>query len=163
MSTDSSIVFAETQRLLPNWIRALVVVLSVMLVLLIGYSFYQQQVTGGTVLGILAGGAFLALLWSAKLVSEVREDDFYVRYSPFHWSYKRLPLKDVTEVESKTYSPVKNYGGWGIRCGRDGSRAYTVRGNQGVMLKFVDGKSLLVGSQQPDRLHEAIRSVWRAP
>ncbi len=159
MNATSSIVFSETQRLLRPWMKVLIVVLSLNLVLILGYDFWGGgPLTIGTVLGIVVPAGVLALLWSAKLDCQVREDDLYVRYSPFHWSHKRIQLKDVLNVESKTYSPIKDYGGWGIRCGRDGCKVYNVRGNRGVMLKFVDGKSLLIGSQQPVRLLDAIRS-----
>ncbi|NVL91956.1 MAG: hypothetical protein HWN71_02845 [Desulfobacterales bacterium] len=59
-----------------------------------------------------------------------------------------------------TYNPLKDYGGWGIRYGR-GGRAYNVSGNRGVYLELSNGKSLLIGSLQPEELARAIGMQMR--
>jgi len=136
----------------------------VVALMVVGYRLYHQAVSGlpvGDTLALLIPVGVLALLWSAKLEAQVRPDDLYVRYWPFHRSYQRIRLAHVIDVQSKTYSPLKEYGGWGIRFARGGRKAYNVRGNRGVLLKFANGKSLLVGSQEPDELERAIRSVWQ--
>lgn len=63
----------------------------------------------------------------------------------------------IRHSEVRTYSPLKEYGGWGIRYGSNG-KAYNVSGNQGVQLEFRDGKRLLVGSQLPLELLNALRA-----
>jgi hypothetical protein len=55
----------------------------------------------------------------------------------------------------RTYRPIRDYGGWGIRYGRNG-KAYNVSGNRGVMLEFSHGQKLLIGSQKPGDLANAI-------
>jgi hypothetical protein len=55
----------------------------------------------------------------------------------------------------QTYRPIRDYGGWGIRYGR-GGKAYNVSGNRGVMLELSDGQKLLIGSQRPEELANAI-------
>lgn len=164
MSTTSATVFTETQVFLRPWLRNLVGALAIASVALVGYSAYRQLESGLPVLGTLAlfiPVGLLALIWSAKLEAQVRPDDLYVRYTPFHRSFHPMGLEKVIEVETRTYSPIKDFGGWGIRCGRGGTKAYNVSGNRGVFLTFSDGRSLLIGSQVPDELEAAIRSVWR--
>ena len=39
------------------------------------------------------------------------------------------------------YRPIVDYGGWGIRSGRDGERVLNARGNRGVRLELADGSS----------------------
>jgi len=53
----------------------------------------------------------------------------------------------------------------GFRCGfRKGSgKAYNMKGNQGAQLVFKNGKRLLIGSQKPDELAEAINSIMKSP
>ena len=55
----------------------------------------------------------------------------------------------------RTYSPITEYGGWGIKWG-SGGKAYNVSGNRGVQQEFTDGKRLLIGSQKPEQLDSAI-------
>lgn len=154
-----NVLYKETQRFLKPWMNVLVAVVAVA-----GVAFLISQVTQGMwkdVIGSVVLLGVLALFRSLKLVSIVKPDGLFVRFFPFHWSRKRIPLEDVIEVVSKTYSPIREYGGWGIRCGKDGGRAYNVSGNQGVLLKYRDGKSLLIGTQKPQELEAAIRTIWR--
>ena len=103
----------------------------------------------------------MALFWALKLVTEVREDGVYVRFFPLHLSFKRIDPGDLVTCEAVTYSPLGEFGGWGIRWGRR-SRAYNVSGNRGVRLTFADGKSLVIGSQEAQELAGAIGSMLAA-
>ena len=93
-----------------------------------------------------------------KLETEVRSDGLYVRYFPFHLKYKKINPCDLNEYCARQYSPMWEYGGWGIKYGKSG-KAYNVSGNWGVQLVFTSGKRLLIGSQKADELEKAIRSI----
>jgi hypothetical protein len=67
--------------------------------------------------------------------------------------------EDLNECFARKYRPILEYGGWGIRCGWKGGRAYNVSGNEGVQLVFKNGKRLLIGSKEAYGLEAAIRSV----
>jgi hypothetical protein len=62
--------------------------------------------------------------------------------------------------EAITYSPLRDYGGWGIRRGAKG-KAYNVSGNHGVRLELSDGKRILIGSQRPEELSEAVAAALK--
>jgi len=94
----------------------------------------------------------------ARLVIEVRHDGLYVRFVPFHHRPKRIALNQVASVKAVIYRPILRYGGWGIRWTIRG-KAYNARGSRGVRLDHVNGRHLLLGSQQPDELAEAIRRL----
>ena len=59
------------------------------------------------------------------------------------------------------YSPIRDCGGWGVRHYKSG-KAYNVSGNRGVVLEFLDGRPILIGSQRPEELAKAIASLWRS-
>ena len=109
------------------------------------------------VLWIIIGIGLPALLLSGKLVTEVRNDGVYVRFSPFHRSFRRIPFRDLQRSEVRTYRPILEYGGWGIRYGRRG-KAYNVGGNRGVELELADGSRLMIGSQRSQELWIAIQA-----
>lgn len=92
----------------------------------------------------------------SRLITEVRDDGVYFRYVPFHFSFRQIPFSNVEKFEARTYRPLKEYGGWGIRFNFKGGRAYTVSGNQGVQFELTDGRQILIGSQQPQVLAQAI-------
>ncbi|KON26466.1 hypothetical protein AC481_07150 [miscellaneous Crenarchaeota group archaeon SMTZ-80] len=104
-------------------------------------------------------GIFFPLFfYSIKLVTEVRGDGLYIRFFPFHFSFRRILLKDIKRHEVRTYSPIREHGGWGIRYGLKG-KAYNVCGNRGVQLEFVNGKRLLIGSQRSEEFVNALDRV----
>jgi hypothetical protein len=114
-------------------------------------------VVAGIILPIVIAALFLVL----KLETEVRSDGLYVRYFPIHIHYKRFTAEDLSQYQARQYKPIREYGGWGIRYGR-GGKAYNVSGNKGVQLVLKNGKRLLIGSQRPDELVEAISSVMKS-
>jgi len=68
----------------------------------------------------------------------------------------RIPLKNVVRAYPRTYNALLEYGGWGIRVGRDG-RAFNMRGGLGVQLVLRSGQRVLIGSQRPEELADVIR------
>jgi len=92
----------------------------------------------------------------SRLITEVRGDGVYFRYVPFHFSFRQIPFADMIQFEARTYRPLREFGGWGIRLNFKGGRAYTVSGNQGVQFKLTGGRQILIGSQHPQVLAQAI-------
>jgi hypothetical protein len=109
---------------------------------------------------VLAGVAFPAFLLSVELVVEVRADGLFVRFRPFHFRFINIPLDEVIDVQTVTYSPLGDFGGWGIRYGKD-AKAYTINGNRGIRLFRMDGHDLVIGSQRPEEMEMAIRRIRR--
>lgn len=107
------------------------------------------------VIAVLFGLGLPLVFYLAKLTTEVRSDGLYIRYFPFHLSFHKTSLEDLAKYEVRTYSPLREYGGWGIRYGWKG-KAYNVRGNRGVQLELTKGGRILIGSQKPEELAEAI-------
>jgi hypothetical protein len=82
----------------------------------------------------------------------------------FGWvpTFRRsFDLSSVTRVEVIQYRPMRDYGGWGIRFGRDGERIFNARGNRGVRLYFADGQKMVIGSQNPESLARALEQAMR--
>jgi len=107
----------------------------------------------------LGAGVLLPVyLASMRLVTQVRHDGVYLRFVPFHWRWVRIEPEHIKEVRARTYNPLLEYGGWGIRYGAHG-KAYTISGNQGVELKFSNGRTLLIGSQRAEELASVIQGL----
>jgi len=95
------------------------------------------------------------LMHYAQLITEVREDGLYIRFQPFHLSFRRIPLENLRRFCVKSYSPLKDYGGYGIRYGIMG-KAYNISGNSGVNFTFRKGRDMLIGSQRPEELAASV-------
>lgn len=93
-----------------------------------------------------------------KLITEVRKDGLYIRFMPFHVHYRQFLYKDIKHYKPIIYSPLKRFGGWGIRANFDGNTAYSMNGNQGLELKL-SNQTVVIGTQQPNELKEAMDSL----
>ncbi|HMB49021.1 hypothetical protein [Natronoarchaeum rubrum] len=144
--------FRETQRFRQPWLWGLLIGVAV----LVGGSLYAEGASGpGTAIGLAVVVALLALFAVAKLTVEVRGDGVRIQFFPFHLSPRRIPLEAIERSEAVEYSPIRDYGGWGIRW-TGGGKAYNVSGSEGVRVDRRDAKQLLIGSQRADELEAAI-------
>lgn len=115
-----------------------------------------ERRVGLAVIAVLA----VAIQWLlAGLSVRLYRDDLVVGLGSSGWISKRIPYSRIRETESVTYHPLAEFGGWGVRWGKDGKKAWTARGNQAVVLHLDDGTRLYVGSDSPQRLEERIRAV----
>ena len=88
-----------------------------------------------------------------KLKTRVEYDGIYVRFIPFHLKDIFIAWDQLEECYIRTYSPLGEYGGWGIKYGLGGAgKVYNVSGNQGLQLVFKDGARLLIGTKKPQEL-----------
>jgi len=172
MAEENDLIFREEQRF-PLWLRLLLIVSMVFMVALGGFALRDAVSKQGTadvlplilliVTMIILPIAVAALFLIMKLETEVRSDGLHVRFFPIHIRYKKFTADDLGEYYARTYRPILEYGGWGIRysLGKSG-KAYNVSGNKGVQLILRNGKRLLIGSQKCDELAEALSSIMES-
>lgn len=98
------------------------------------------------------------LFLSANLSVEVQPRGLHYRFFPFHREWKVLPWSEVRAQRAVTYRPIREYGGWGLRYGKNG-RACNVSGNRGVLFTLASGRTLLIGSDRAERLSDAVREA----
>lgn len=92
----------------------------------------------------------------ARLTVEVAERELRFRYFPLHLSFRHFETRRIVRCTARTYHPLQEFGGWGLRVG-PGGWAYTVSGRHGVQIVLDSGKRILIGSRHPEDLIEAIR------
>lgn len=105
--------------------------------------------------GLVVVGTVAMLLYSLRLETEVRADGIYLKMWPLHRSVRRVPWSEIERYEPTQYSPLQEFGGWGIRW-TPGKLAYNVSGDRGVRIERTTGRVVLVGSQRPEELVRAI-------
>ena len=118
----------------------------------------DRALVAATALALAFDAAIALLYLFSRLITEVRPDGCYVRFVPFHFRFRRIPLEQVRRYRAQTYRPIAEYGGWGIRW-VPGGKAYNPRGNRGVRFDFTSGQHLLIGSERPEELAGAIAEV----
>jgi hypothetical protein len=97
--------------------------------------------------------AILAAVATMRQSTRVTNEAVTVRFGVFYRT--QVPVAEIRQAEAVEYRPIAEYGGWGIR-GFGKKRALNARGNRGVLLTKADGSTLMIGSQEPRRLLEAL-------
>jgi hypothetical protein len=159
MSIMSSPAFREIQ-----YFRHTLVIGVVGLIALLSWSALVLQVVLGVPFGenpapdlgiwaiwVVFGIGLPAWFFSLRLETVVEDGTLRYRFFPLHPGWKVIPLEHVAGAVAVTYRPFREYGGWGIRFGRQGI-AYTVSGDRGVLVRLRNGRSFLLGSKRPESL-----------
>lgn len=98
--------------------------------------------------------------WVFRLVTEVRDDEVYVRFAPIHRSFRCIPAPEIKAANATTYS-AGTYGGWhwGLRRSLGGNTVYRLRGNRGVEFRLTNDTRIFIGSQTPTELEAAVQRI----
>ena len=78
-----------------------------------------------------------------------------VRFFPIR---RRIELADITSFRAITYT-LFDFGGWGIKWGRDGSLVLNVSGNRAIRINRRSGKSIIIGTQRVDDFATALDAL----
>lgn len=156
-------IFREVQYFRATWVWPFVLVCLVVGVVSLVTAAISDSMSTGDVVGLVVGIGVMAasagLFWVARLETEVRGDAIHYRFIPFHLSTQRIPLNRLKSYRSTKYNPILEYGGWGIRYGFKGGKAYNVSGNRGVKLELDNGPGMMMGSRRPEEMAQAIREA----
>ncbi len=169
--TQREVLFREVQRFRQPWLWALLAIVVGLAWFAFIHELYSSlspreesgEVLVAALVWVLVGLGIPALFVLCKLVIEVRRDGLYYRYHPFHSREHVIGWEKIKEAEARTYRPIVEYGGWGIRSAWRGKwgKAYNVYGDRGLQLELVDGKRILFGSQRADELAAAVRMAMQ--
>ena len=97
-----------------------------------------------------------------KLETLIDTNGISVRFFPFHLKKKHFNWDQLESCSIRTYKPVIEYGGWGIRKTFSGKgTAYNVKGKVGLQLVFKSGDRLLIGTQKAEELNEVLKTLDR--
>ena len=155
--------FKETQRF---WDVLWIKLLFFGILAIASYSQYSEAGANGFLsvefLSVITAILFVvALFYVMKL--EVSFDAYGINYRffPFHIKTYRINWSEIDVMYIRPYSPIGEYGGWGIRFGMMGSgTAYNISGNIG--LQVMTGKRrILFGTKQPEAMEQALRGLFQ--
>lgn len=160
-SVKLGIVFHEEQKLsnrrMKIQLASLPVAFTVLLIwqVILKHTEAQKSLSNAEVIG------WTIVLWllylrlnTVKLVTDLKPPKLTVKLRGVFRSCK-IPLADIESVEVITFDPVKDFGGVGIRATKEG-RACLAIGTRGVRVILRNGNPVVIGSQRPEALAEAI-------
>ena len=95
-----------------------------------------------------------------KLETTIDSEGIAVRFFPFQLKKKHFNWDQLECCFIRTYKPVIEYGGWGIRKTFSGKgTAYNVKGKVGLQLVFQNGDRLLIVTQKAPELQAFLKNI----
>ena len=107
---------------------------------------------------VLIGFMLPLIFYLFELRIKVSNKGLHYQFFPFHFKSHTIDIEDIERIKAMEYSPLKEYGGWGIKYGFKG-KAYNVSGNKGVKIFLKNGLNIMFGSQKHNDLAKALKSV----
>ena len=136
------------------------------LIFVLGFTIYnfvdnnESFSTGEMIASFAVTAIIFILFFIIKLETKIDELGVRVRLFPFHLQFKYFPWKTIQKAYIREYSPIGEYGGWGLRLGLFGKgKAYNVSGNMGLQLIFNDNKKLLIGTQKSQEMRKFLVDI----
>jgi hypothetical protein len=122
-----------------------------------------QMPVWAAALSFLVGVGIPAGIYSlmGQLRTRITEEHIDIRWGYLEVIKKKIPHGDVEKAEPVTYSPLAEFGGWGIRVGGKKKKAWTMRGNRALLLHLKDGTRFYLGSDKPERMLQWLTSLGR--
>lgn len=107
----------------------------------------------------LTMGTIFLFLMSLKLETRIDPYTIKYRYFPFISKWRTITKDEVKSIEVISYSPITDYGGWGIKGNRS-TKAYSILGDQGLLIDVGQKKKIMIGTQKASELNSFL-DHWR--
>lgn len=154
--------FYEKQRFRQWWLWLIIIFVLGFSV----YNFIENRAyfsTGEIIASFAVLIIIFILFFIIKLETKIDELGIRLRLFPFHLQFKYFPWATIQKAYIREYSPIGEYGGWGLRMGLFGKgKAYNVSGNIGLQLVFNDNKKLLIGTQKSEEIKFFLEEIDKA-
>jgi len=136
------------------------------------YSLYQKTVIGIQVGDSPAPNAMLIVMFFAMIIANwvffslklevwIDQKGIHYRFYPLISKNKLISNGEIQRFEIRKYSPLLDYGGWGIKKRFKWGRAYNVSGNIGLQLYLKTGRKVLFGTQRSQAIMYAMNEMMK--
>ncbi|WP_276502220.1 DUF6141 family protein [Terrimonas pollutisoli] len=160
MSTE--ILFEEIQGSDRKKTRSFFKVMAGIFILALLFNFFIQKGSFGDIAASLLVGLLICIVViifsDLRLITQIRTDGIYVRFTPFEQSFKKYSWDSIQEVFVSKFNPATI--GIGIRFGPRG-KAYIFSGDTGLQIIFTNGERLLIGTRHPDEMKSVLSKLGR--
>jgi hypothetical protein len=100
----------------------------------------------------------ITLLLTLRLDTRLDSAGAHYRLFPLQWQWRSQAWAEVARAYVRAYDPLSEYGGWGLK-GTARNRALNMSGDQGLQLELQNGRRLLLGTQRPAEVAQALSQL----
>jgi hypothetical protein len=162
---NSQILFSERQRFKQIWLWILSIGINgislygLIKQVFLGERFGDRPMSNiGVITFTIFTISISLLLLNMRLDTTIKTDGIYVRFFPFQRTFRFYAWDKLNQAYVRQYSPMGEYGGWGIRGFRS-NRAFNISGNMGIQLIMEDGRKFLIGTNKAAEVTETLRQL----
>lgn len=148
-------IFKEEQRFTQLWLIVLLSVSVIVPITIIVKEYLEENskmTTNEFVLTLLAILVSVLFIFFFKLTTRIDEKGIHYQFFPFHFSFKTILWSEIKSAKVRTYDPIGEFGGWGLKGGAfwnsGKGKAINVSGDIGIQLELKNDKKLLIGTQK---------------
>lgn len=155
-------IFKESQSYLGTWLMYVMILteVPVLILLIVLYANSEDKQEMAVALGVVLGTMALViiLILNLKLETRIDREGVSFKYSPFIRKWRTYPREIIKSYEVINYSPLTDYGGWGIK-GNKTTKVYSVLGDEGILLDVGEKKRILIGTMKSKEL-DSFMNIW---
>ena len=158
-------VFKEEQRFKQTWLIVLLAVSILVSVAVITKEYVEENskmTTYEFVLNLIGITISVAFIFFFKLKTRIDEKGIQYQFSPFHLKMKLMKWEAIKRAEVRTYDPISEYGGWGLKGGllwnKEKGKCVNISGNIGIQVALKNGKKLLIGTQKKEEAKQVLKT-----
>ena len=157
-------VFKESQRFTQTWVM-IILSISLIAILLAIANQWSEKADKSLVsnldllLSLLVFILVVSFIFISKLKTKIDNEGVKYQFFPFHSKYHTIKWDEITKIHVRKYNPISEYGGWGFKGGfffKAKGTAFNISGNIGIQLVLKNGKSLLIGTQQKEKVEQVL-------
>ncbi|MBU2928505.1 hypothetical protein [Winogradskyella psychrotolerans] len=148
-------IFKEEQRFNQLWLIVILLVSAIVPISIYVKEYLEDPSKNSTlelfslILIVLFATGFIFFF---KLTTRIDDKGIHYKFFPFHWNLKSIQWNEIDKAYVRTYDPLGEYGGWGLKGGilwnKAKGKAINVSGDIGIQLLLKNGKKLLIGTQK---------------
>jgi hypothetical protein len=156
-------IFKESQSYLGTWTMYVMIMteVPVIILMIVLYATTDDKQEMAIALGVVIGSLILVfiLIFNLKLETRIDDKSISFRYTPFIRQWRSFQKETIKSYKVINYSPISDYGGWGFK-GNKTTKAYSVLGDQGLLIDVGEKKKILIGTMKAKEL-TAFMENWK--
>ncbi|MEO9570316.1 MAG: hypothetical protein ABJH82_02775 [Polaribacter sp.] len=158
-------IFKEEQRFTQTWLIVVLAFSVIVPITVITKEYLEKDSNMSTNKFIITLAGVLisiSLIFFFKLTTRIDEKGIHYQFFPFHFSIKLIPWHEISKAGIRTYFPISEFGGWGLKGGfffnKGRGKAINVSGDIGIQLVLKNGEKLLIGTQKKEEAKQVLET-----
>jgi len=153
-------IFKENQRFRQWWLIIVLITIVLASALPLFSEISLNEVKLKSLIAPVISLLVFVLVFILNLETRINSKGISAGFEPLPFLRRKYNWDEIQECFVRTYAPISEYGGWGIR-GFGRAKAYTVSGNKGIQIITKNNERFLIGTEKPDLAKRAINKNFK--